>query len=231
MGNTKETKKRINFLDELRGFAVLCMVFYHAFYICGSSFEWEWADSLFGFFMPVQPVFAGIFIFLCGISCSFSKNNLKRGAILLGIALGLTLVTAFLLPALGFYGTEIYFGILHFLAVSILLFALFAKKFRFVSPFSGILLCAILYAFTSEIGNGELGYGELIRFSLPQSLYEHNFLMPFGIYSDDFFSADYFPLFPNVFIFLAGVFTGIHGIKNGYPEWCYAKRVPFFGFF
>lgn len=230
MGNAENNKKRLNFLDEVRGFAVFCMVFYHAFYICGSFFEWDWAADFFDFFMPVQPLFAGIFIFICGVSCTLSKSNLKRGAILLGIAVGFTLVTALLLPAMGFVGTEIYFGILHLLAVSVLFYALIEKKLKGFSPFSGILLCAVLYAFTSGISNGELSYGNLISFSLPESLFEHDYLMPLGIYSSSFYSADYFPIFPNIFIFLSGTFAGKHFLQKGYPEWCYPQKIPFFGF-
>ncbi len=230
MVNAENNKKRLNFLDEVRGFAVFCMIFYHAFYICSSFFEWTWAGDFFDFFMPVQPLFAGIFIFICGISCTLSKNNIKRGAVLLGIAVGFTLVTALLLPAMGFVGTEIYFGILHLLAVSVLIYALFEKKFKDFSPFSGILLCAVLYAFTSGIGDGELGYGNLIRFALPESLYDNDWLMPLGIYSSSFYSADYFPIFPNIFIFFSGAFTGKYYFVKGYPEWCYPKRIPFFGF-
>lgn len=230
MTNAENNNKRLNFLDETRGFAVFCMVFYHAFYICGSFFEWTWASDLFDFFMPVQPWFAGIFIFICGFSCSLSKSNLKRGAVLLGIAVGFTLVTAFLLPALGFVGTEIYFGILHMLAASILIYALLEKKLARFSPFAGILLCAVLFAFTGGISDGELGYGNLIRFSLPEELYENNWLMPLGIYSSSFYSADYFPIFPNIFVFFSGVFAGKYYYVKGYPEWCYPERIPFFGF-
>lgn len=230
MLNAENNKKRLNFLDEVRGFAVFCMVFYHAFYIGGLFFEWNGAEYLFNFFMPVQPLFAGIFIFICGISCSLSKSNLKRGLILLGVAAGFTLVTALLLPAMGFVGTEIYFGILHLLAVSVLVCSLFEKKLKKLSPFAGILLCTVLYAFTSGISEGKLGYGSLISFSLPESLYETDWLMPLGIYSESFYSADYFPVFPNIFIFFAGVFTGKYYSQKGYPEWCYPKRIPFFGF-
>ncbi len=225
-----EDKKRINFLDELRGFAVFCMIFYHAFYILGSFFEWDFADSLFYFFMPVQPIFAGIFIFICGISCTLSKSNLKRGTILLAVALGFTLVTAVIMPKLGFVNCEIYFGILHFLSVSVIIFSLFSKLIYRIHPFAGILISAVLYAFTSGIGSGCLNYGELFVLNLPERLYESNVLMPLGIHSPSFFSADYFPMFPDIFIFFAGAFSGIYFLSKGYPEWCYPKRAAFFGF-
>lgn len=230
MHNKPQVKNRINFLDEARGLDVFCMIFYHAFFMLGSFFEWEWADALFDFFMPVEPFFAGIFIFICGISCTLSRNNFKRGAILLAIALGLTFVTAVVMPALGFEKVQIYFGILHFLSVSIIIYALLKKPLGRVSPFAGVLLCAVLYAFTSGISRGELSYGELISFSLPESLYKTDILMPLGIYSPGFFSADYFPIFPDIFIFLAGAFTGAYCVKNGFPKWSIPQRVPFFGF-
>lgn len=223
-------KNRIFFIDELRGFSILCMIFYHAFYLFDSFFAWDWADKFFNFFMPVQPLFAGIFIFLCGISCTFSRNNLKRGLILLGIALGFTFVTAVIMPKMDFVGSEIYFGILHFLAISILIYALFSKFFSKISPIFGIILCAALYPFTSNVAKGVLNYGDLVSFKIPEMLYETDYLMPLGIYSESFFSADYFPLLPNFFIFLSGVFAGFIFAQKGYPEWAKKKRVPFFGF-
>lgn len=227
MTNNPQSKNRIHFLDEMRGLAVFCMVFYHAFYVIGEFFGAEWAESLFCFFLPVQPLFAGIFIFLCGISCTLSKSNVKRGANLLGIALGMTLVTAVVMPKMGFYNCEIYFGILHFLSLSILISALLSKPISKASPFIGILLCAVLYAFSSGIDKGVLNYGELISITLPESLYESNLLMPIGIYAPGFFSADYFPLFPDIFIFFSGVFAGRYFLKNGWPETFYQKRASF----
>ncbi len=223
-------KNRINFIDEVRGFAVLCMVIYHAFYLLGTFFDWQWANGLFDFFMPVQPIFAGVFIFICGVSCTLSKSNLKRGAILLAIALGFTLVTTVVMPAMGFVECEIYFGVLHFLAVSILLYALLSKAVFRIHPFAGILLCAVLYAFTSGIESGTLNYGELVSFTLPESLYESNALMIFGIHSVDYYAADYFPLFPQIFIFFAGVFCGLYFSMKGFSAWSKEKRIPFLGF-
>ena len=223
-------KNRIHFIDEVRGFAVLCMIIYHGFYLFSTFFEYETAMMLFEFFMPVQPIFAGAFIFICGISCTFSKSNIKRGMILLGIALGMTLVTTVIMPAIGFTGCEIYFGILHFLAVSVLLCSVLSKPLFRIMPFVGIIACAVLYAFTSGIEKGALSYGELLYFELPQSLYETDILMPLGIHTKDFTAADYFPLFPQIFIFFSGVFSGIYMSQKGYPDWSKVKRISFLSF-
>lgn len=225
-----KSENRIHLIDEARGFAVFCMIFYHAFYLGYSCFGAVTAYELFMFFMPVEPIFAGLFMFVSGVSTSLSGSNLKRGLILLGVALGFTAVTAFVMPAMGFVECEIYFGILHFLSCAILIFALCGKFIKKIPPFAGILLCAVLYPFFSGIESGVLRYGDLVALSLPESLYESNWLMPLGFYSDSFFSADYFPILPNIFIFLAGAFAGIHFVKKGFPEWSYPKRNKFFGF-
>lgn len=227
---SRKNENRIHFLDEARGFAVFLMIFYHAFYLLYSVFGLNFAYDLFVFFMPVEPIFAGLFMLVSGISTSLSKNNLKRGLILLGVALGFTAVTSFVMPALGFVECEIRFGILHFLSCSIILFAMFRKPLSRVNPFVGILVCAVLYPFFGQIEKGILRYGNLAVFNIPESLYETDWLMPLGIYSDSFFSADYFPLLPNIFIFLAGAFLGIYFVKNGFPKWSYPKRNAFFGF-
>ncbi len=230
MKNISKAKSRIHLLDEIRGLAVFCMIFYHAFYILDTSFGINGAKELFNFFLPVQPLFAGIFIFICGISCTLSRSNLKRGLVLLGIALGMTFVTAFIMPKLGFVECEIFFGILHFLSLSILIYTALSKKIGKTTLFTGSFICAVLYAFTSRIGEGVLAYGNLISFRLPEKLYETNLLVPLGIYNHDFFSADYFPLLPDIFIFFAGVFAGKHFIAKGYPDWCYENKLPFFSF-
>ena len=227
---SQKSENRIHFIDEARGFAVFCMIFYHAFYLIYSCFGKVTAYELFMFFMPVEPIFAGLFMFLSGVSTSLSHNNLKRGLILLGVALGFTAVTAFVMPAMGFVECEIYFGILHFLSCSIIIFALLKKLIRKIPPFAGIIGCAVLYPFFGQIENGVLRYGSLMHFKLPEILYQTNWLVPLGFYSDSFFSADYFPLLPNIFIFLAGAFAGMHFVKNGFPKWSYPQKNKFFGF-
>lgn len=221
---------RIFFLDELRGFAVFCMVFYHGFFIIGDYFGLAAANWLFDFFTPVEPAFAGLFIAICGISCSLSSSNAKRGLILFGISLGLSLVTILILPLIGMEGLEIRFGILHFLSVCILLYALAEKKLKKIPVAAGLVACAMLYPFTSGIENGVLSYGELFVLKLPDFLYKTDWLMPLGMYSDGFYSGDYFPVFPGIFIFLAGVFIGFYFTRTGFPEWSYKKRSRFFAF-
>lgn len=211
--------RRIWLMDEIRGFAVFCMIFYHAFYSLSSFFHISFAEKLLLFFMPIEPFFAGIFIFISGISSQLSRSNFKRGAILLGIALGVSLVT-FFFDANAF----IAFGILHFLSVCMLLFALLKPILNRISPVIGILGCILFYLLTMQIKNKIFAFFIL----LPDSLYEAPFLFPFGIYNSEFFSADYFPLLPWVFVFFAGAFLGQYAAKGNFPAFTFVSRIPFF---
>lgn len=222
--------KRIGLLDELRGFAVACMILYHGFYLFGEAFGFAGGVRLYEFFMPIQPLFAGLFIAISGISSRLSRSNALRGVKLLGIALGITLVTAVLLPLAGFDGFPIYFGILHCLSLCMLLFAAARPALNVIPSSAGLLLCIVLYALTMGIGNGYLGIAPGLKLELVPRLYELPYLFPFGIRTDAFFSADYFPLIPNVFVFLAGTYLGIFVKAGRAPQWSYKTRVRFFAF-
>ena len=230
MEMTKSEKKRIFLLDEIRGLAIFCMIFYHAYYIFAQELSLSGAQKLFGFFTPFEPFFAALFISICGVSCSLSHNNLRRGLIITAAALALSLVTCVIMPAMGFYGAQIRFGILHLLGVCVLIYAIGAKLFNRANPFVGIIFCAVLYPFFSGIDKGNLSYGELINITLPDFLYSNDYLMPLGIYSPEFYSADYFPIFPFIFIFFVGVFAGRIFIEKGFPETSYKKRSRFLSF-
>lgn len=203
------------------------MVFYHTFFLLWTSFNFGFGEKLFLFFEPVQPLFAAAFIFISGISCRLSRNNFKRGAKLLAIAAAITAVTVFICPRIGIDNAQIYFGILHFLAVAMLIFALAGRLSDRLSPQAGIFICTILYIFTSDIGNGVLRFGGLFSLDLPSVLYEYNFLFPLGIYSESFFSADYFAIFPNIFIFFAGAYLGVYAKRGLFPQWTYQSRCRF----
>ncbi len=219
-------RKRICLIDEIRGFSVLMMVLFHAYYVMGEFFGISFGEKLYNFFLPLEPVFAAVFIILCGVSCTLSRSNLRRGLKALAAALAFTLVTAVILPGFNIRGAEVYFGILHFLACSILIYALIHKLTDRIPPFAGIIICILLFLFFLNIEKHKLGLGAL-SFSLPENLYQTNYFIPFGIYNSDFYSADYFPLFPFVFVFFAGVYAGNFFRKAGFPARSYKMRVPF----
>jgi uncharacterized membrane protein len=50
----------------------------------------------------------------------------------------------------------------------------------------------------------------------------------FGWVQEGFFSADYFPLFPWLFVFLLGTWAGAFVAEGRLPEWFYTFTMPFF---
>lgn len=208
------SSRRIWELDFIRGVCVLLMVFDHFIYDIGSIFapawiranpdmEWlvyirdmaldYWNSS---FHTTSQHIVVWIFCFVCGISCYFSRSNLKRG-IMAGIfAMLITLVTDQL-------GMIIRFGILHMFAFAILLWWLIDtlcrhKKLRtaVVSLVLGIAIIAIDYGFSAAYENG-------MRFTTDKTWFFVADWLNAGVGS-----ADYYPIFPGVGYVLIGSFFG-----------------------
>ncbi len=220
-------RRRIILLDEVRGLCVALMVFYHLFYVLGDAFELGFMHTSQKFFEPLQPFFASVFIFISGISSRLSRSNLKRGAKLMCVALGFTAVTVLVLPLLGFSGNEIFFGILHLLASCMLIFALIKPLTDKIPPAVGFAVCTVLFFVTFAVPSGFLGLSKSLGVALPDSLYTFMPAAVLGFPPDSFHSADYFPLIPNLFVFLAGTFFGVYAARGQLPESFYKGRVPF----
>ena len=127
----KPVKNRIWELDFLRGVCVLLMIFDHFMFDIAEIFGKSWAaekgtEFFIGLYgralvysesplrLVTQDIVVWVFALLCGISCSFSRNNLKRGIEVAVFALIITIVTTAL-------DMQIKFGILHMFAVAILI--------------------------------------------------------------------------------------------------------------
>lgn len=223
--------KRIHLMDELRGFAVFCMVFYHGFYTLAFLMGQSWGEWLYRFFMPAEPWFAGLFIFIAGISSNLTHSNLVRGVKLLGVALLVTLTTAIAVPE-----ELIVFGILHFLSVCMIAFGLLQLLRRRLGrteepPFRlwPVVVCAVLFIVTRYLASGYLQIPFVLRVFLPSGWYQA-WLAPLGLPGPGFSSADYFPLLPWCFVFAAGTVVGRLAKAGKFPAWTYPSRVPFFSF-
>ena len=144
-----------------------------------SSPAWTWA----------QHVFAVLFVLLSGTSSTLTRSNVRRGLRLLAVALAVTAVTWAFEPS-----SAVVFGILHCLAVSILIFgAAFERKGPSVlAAWGGAVL--VLSAFLPALRRWA---------DVP-----FDWLLPLGIYGPTFASYDYFPLLPWFGVFLAGAALG-----------------------
>lgn len=212
-------KGRIHLMDEIRGLCVLLMIFYHAFYTMSMLFHWDLGTKLLVFFSPAEPFFAGLFILISGISSQLSHSNLIRGLKLLGVALALTLVTYFIIPS-----ELIVFGILHMLSICMIVFGLGQKLWDKIPLILGLAVCAVLFLITMPVSDGYLGLPGTLAWKIPAGWYEFGWLFPLGIHRADFFSADYFPLFPWLFLFFCGTYFGRWARNGKFPDFTYRLR-------
>lgn len=217
-------KRRIYMLDELRGFAIICMIFHHTLLDFGDVLHIAWGYTAFNKLCSVQPLFWAIFIVISGICSRLSRNTLKRGLLVLGCALVITLVTAVFMPMFGFIRCEIYFGILHCLGACMVITGLLMPLINRINYKAGAAVSLVLFAIFYEIENKTLLFG-LIK--LPDALYKTNALVPLGLHGSSFFSADYFPIIPWIFMFLFGAFFGKLAKEEELPEFMYKRRLPF----
>jgi uncharacterized membrane protein len=217
-----EKKRRIYLLDELRGFAVLCMICYHAFFTAGYVFGEAWGVFYFHYFMAAEPYFAGLFMFISGVACNLSHSNLARGAKLFALAMGVTLVTWLFDPR-----DIVAFGVLHFLAVCMVLTGLLKPaldRLKFSWPPAAAL--AALTLCTRRVQEGFFGPGGALSAALPQAWYATNWLAPLGFHNAAYISSDYFPLLPWIFVYAAGVWIGKLAGEGRFPAFTYRSSVP-----
>lgn len=209
--HTEHLTNRIWELDIARGVCILLMVMDHVLYDLAYIFRYQWFGSAEGsgfLFWLTETARTGYFpwimrdivwamavftfVFLCGLSCSFSHSNWKRGLRLAGIAILLTLFTYGM--DLLFDQTDRYtirFGILHMLSASILLYSLLAK----LKP----ALLAVIAFVTIGIGV-YFSYQPLETAFVPAAIFVRS--------TADFYSADYFTLFPWFGFILLGAILG-----------------------
>ena len=196
--------KRVGILDEIRGIAYIAMILYHAYYDIVFVYGIDIPDAADVVMRFLQPFIAGTFIFVAGISSVYSSNNFKRGVTYFFFAMLLTFVTSVAMPS-----EVIVFGVLHFMGIAAMIYG-FAGKFTEHIPWVlGLILFSLLFAVTFNIPRGYLGFDGIFSVYLPGSFYTHYWLYPLGFPSGSFYSADYFPLIPYLFLFLAGSSLGV----------------------
>lgn len=182
-------KKRIWELDALRGLFVLCVVFIHLMYDLTDLY------NLIDFEYPAVYLFVQswggvLFLLISGICVTLGSHCIRRGILVFFCGLAVTAVTAgmYFLGMAG-RGIIIYFGVLHCLGICMLLWPLFRKLPLWALASVGLVLAAT-------------------GLFLQNIFVSHNYLMPFGLVSPQFASADYFPLLPHLGFFLLGAFLG-----------------------
>lgn len=194
-------KQRYTVPDILRGAAVIAMIAYHTMwdivYLFGVSVPWFRNDAGFVF----QQSICWSFILISGFCFQLGRKRLKRALIVIGCSLVLTLVTAVFMP-----DSIIIHGVLSLIGTSMLLTIPLDRILKKIPPLFGIVVSFIAFMLLYNVPYGSIGMGEYVLCELPRTLYLNVVTAFFGFPQKDFFSADYVPLIPWVFLFLTGYF-------------------------
>lgn len=207
-------KPRIWELDAFRGVCVLGMVCVHFVYdlteLTGLV-SWQPPE----WFLLVQSWGGVLFVLLSGVCATLGSRSVRRGTIVLGCAMLVTLVT-WGMYRLHLAGAEIciWFGVLHCLGLCMILWGLLKRLPTWA---------------LAALGAAMVAAGLLLRtVTVPYRL-----LVPLGLRFPGFSSADYFPLLPNLGFFLLGAVLGrtayrekrtlLPGVNAGAPVWRFLR--------
>lgn len=196
----RSSTTRYALLDEVRGLDLISMMCYHGMwdliYLFGIRIRWysSWPGHLW------QQSICWIFILLSGFCFSFGHAPLRRGAIVFGAGALVTAVTLVFMP-----GDVVWFGVLTLLGSSMLLTALLEKLLKRIPHVAGAVCSFALFVITYHTSSGYWGFGS-VRLTLPSFLYSNYLTAFFGFPSWLFFSTDYFPLLPWLFLFWTGFY-------------------------
>lgn len=219
--------RRIQLLDTLRGVMVIYMVYYHTLFDLGFMFGKDWARRQFDAQPFSQMIIGCTFVFVAGLTIRFSRNAALHGARLLIIASAVSIVTAFFFP-----GSGIFFGVLHLLAVCMMVYAVLGKVLERIHWIPGALVSLALFLCTYWVQSGFFGIKGLFRIPVPEALTDGSMMYAFGFIEPGFGSVDYYPLLPWLFLFLCGCFAGRLLERDSLPEPLYkdyCKPLTFIG--
>ncbi|MDR0942939.1 MAG: DUF1624 domain-containing protein [Ruminococcus sp.] len=210
-----DRQNRVFAIDALRGFAMVYIMLYHLFYdlfhfsnIRLAFFFTDWWEVL-------HIVFVSLLFIVSGISTHFSRNSLKRGVIVFFLGQLITLVTAVAVNITNNKNLLIVFGVLTFIGLSMMIYSLIRPGIEKLKiPWITLFIISIILFVVFLIYP-------------PHSFISsnNNWLYPLGILGSGFFSADYFPLVPYFFIFLAGTALAAPIISKKFPQFFYRLRI------
>lgn len=202
---SRGTSQRVWEIDALRGIALVLMIIFHFVFDLNEFYRFPVHYNS-GVYYYIGKVSAILFMLISAVSCAFSSSNLKRAVKFLGVALAITAGTHLYNPVFG-----VKFGILHFLGICILLYPLFRDLNKYVLAILGTIIIVV----------GQYFGGLTVH---------NNYLFLFNLTGNTWVSADYYPLFPWLGVFLYGIVLGeiLYHRKQSRLTWC--PGTNFFGY-
>ena len=199
--NERERKGRLHLLDAFRGLTLLSMIAYHGMFDLVEIYR---VPVLWFFQTPGhvwQQSICWMFILLSGFCWRLGKAPLKRGLVISGGGLLITVVTHVFMPS-----ERILFGILTFTGAAMLILIPLSKGLDRIPAFAGLLGSGLLFFLTRNVNQGYFGFESLVLGRVPAGFYQGFFMTALGFPETGFFSGDYFSFFPWIFLYLCGYF-------------------------
>lgn len=200
-----EKRKRLHGLDLLRGVMLMSMIAYHGtwnlVYLFGVDLLWY--EALPGHIW--QQSICWTFILLSGFCFLMGSRPLKRGLLIFGGGALVSVVTLIAMPE-----NLILCGILTFTGSAMMLMVLLEKALKKVPAVPGAVVSMALFFFFE-------------RWQAPAWLHRNLLTAYLGFPTGDFVSMDYFPIFPWIFLFIAGYFLFRIFHSRGWDEKCFAR--------
>lgn len=215
-------KKRLHFLDSLRGFLLVNMIAYHGLWNLVFLFgvHAPWYTGTPGYIW--QQGVCWVFFLLSGFCWNFGRSHLKRGLTVFGGGAIVSAVTCLVMPE-----SQILFGVLTCLGSCMILLTPLEKWLTKIPAVAGFALSFGIFALLRNIPIGSLGFENLVICPLPAKLYRNLFTAYLGFPPRSFFSTDYFPLIPWFFLYVAGYFLFHLLEEKGLNERLFAKgKIP-----
>ncbi|MCR4647987.1 MAG: DUF1624 domain-containing protein [Lachnospiraceae bacterium] len=203
-GNNTKKKERFYLLDDLRGFAVLGMIFCHTLYDLESygvilPFTYTWQYELWEQFLRF------LFFFISGYCVYLGRKSLKRGLIVSACGLIVTIVSIVIKV-----NPPIVFGVLTCMGFNMIAAIPFKRIINKKNAPYFLFGFLILLVLTLHIHRGYFGILSYKVFEFPKAWYGEyslplTYVLAFlGIPSRKFASSDYFPFVPWFFLFMTG---------------------------
>ena len=219
-----ETPRRCSLIDAIRAVAIINMIAYHLCYNIFCVFG-VWVD-----FWKATPVviwerfICCTFIIVSGMSMNFSRHGYRRGIIVNLCGFLVTAVTVLFLP-----DQQIWFGVLNLLGCAMLLTFALRKALSRMRPIIGVVLFFLLFMLTYGVPHRHIGLFGYPLTALPDALYGIKWLAFLGFPAEGFYSADYFPIIPWVFLYLLGYQLWRLIAQKGFDRFFY-RKVPVLDF-
>ena len=198
---TENRNRRYALIDSVRGITLLSMICYHGIwdlvYIYG--LKWSWYKGSAAYIW--QQSICWTFIFLSGFCWPLGKKPVKRGLMVLGGSVLVTAVTCLIMPE-----SRVIFGVLSLIGSCMLLMIPLNKLLKKIPSEVGSFFSLLLFVLTRNINRGFLGFEAFNLIKLPGEWYRGMVATYLGFTAPDFFSTDYFSLFPWLFLFTGGYY-------------------------